>query len=434
MNGSIVCVVGLGYIGLPTSAVFASNGFSVIGVDVNPEVIATLNEGHIHIEEPGLGEVVAEVVKRGAFKAQLTPAEADAYILAVPTPNDENNAPVLDYVHSAARAIVSYLRPGNLVILESTSPPGATVGLIPILEESGLTVGEDILLAHSPERVLPGKILTELVTNDRVIGGHTPEAAEAAARLYASFVTGEIHLTDATTAEMAKLMENTFRDVNIALANEFSQIGQRVGIDIHEAIRMANYHPRVNILNPGPGVGGHCIAVDPWFIVDAAPEESQLIRTARMINDAQPDYVVRILENAIVGIKSPTIAILGLAYKPDVDDLRESPSVEVMERLMGLGYHLQVHDSHVDRDVSGMMVEQDLENALTGADVMLILTDHSEYRKLVPDSPELKGLNRKIVVDTRSCLNELEWTAAGYKVVRLGDGRSVNYSRMEEAT
>lgn len=424
MSGNDVCVLGLGYIGLPTSAVFASNGFNVVGVDVNPNVVATLNDGRIHIEEPGLGDIVHQVVNEGKFKAQLAPVEADAYILAVPTPNDANNAPVLDFVRDAARSIVPFLRSGCLVILESTSPPGATMSLIPILEESGLKVGDDILLAHSPERVLPGRILAELIENDRVIGGVTPRAAETAAALYGTFVTGEIHLTDATTAEMAKLMENTFRDVNIALANEFSRIGQTVGIDIHEAIKLANYHPRVNILNPGPGVGGHCIAVDPWFIVDAAPEVSHLIQTARKINDAQPDYVVEIVETVTQDLESPKIALLGLAYKPDVDDLRESPSVEVMKRLIARGYQLNVHDSHVRREVEGIAVESDLAKALTGADMMLILTDHSEYRDLDPDSSVLTGLARKIVVDTRSCLDHADWTRAGYKLVRLGDGRT----------
>lgn len=417
-----IAVVGLGYIGLPTAVMFASHGHEVIGVDVLPEVVETLARGDIHIEEPGVAPVLKSVVESGSFRPQLLPEKADVFILSVPTPSNDDHSPNLGFVTKAAESIVPYLEPGNLVILESTSPPGTTIGLIPTLERSGLKVGVDIYLAHSPERVLPGRILIELVENDRVIGGYTLESAQKAADLYHSFVQGRILQTDATTAEMAKLMENTFRDVNIALANEFSRIAERVGIDVNEAIRLANHHPRVNILNPGPGVGGHCIAVDPWFIVDSAPEESTLIRTARVVNDAQPGYVADIVTRIVSGIENPTVAVLGLAYKPDVDDIRESPSVEVVKHLSRLGYRLRLHDSHTRSEVAGMPVYGELSQAVSGADAMIILTDHREYHRLEPDDESLSGIVHRILIDTRNCVNPNLWRDAGYAVHRLGVG------------
>lgn len=420
MSYEKVCVVGLGYIGLPTAAVFAKHGKHVTGVDVSERVVNTLRAGNIHIEEPGLEQVVRTAVRNGSFIPQLTPAEADAFILAVPTPTNEDHSADLSYVHAAAESIVPYLRQGNLVILESTSPPETTLGLVPILEQSGLTVGKDILLAHSPERVLPGRILIELVENDRVIGGHTPEAAEAGAELYRTFVTGEIHLTDATTAEMAKLMENTFRDVNIALANEFARVAETIGINVHQAIRMANFHPRVNILQPGPGVGGHCIAVDPWFIAHAAPEESVLIRTAREINDAQPHRVVGMVEEAVEGIAQPRIAVLGLAYKPNVDDVRESPAVDIARILRDRGYDLRLHDVHANALPYDLELTASLEETLHGADVVLILTNHDEYKSLAPSSPEVRWMRSRVIIDTRYSIDAAAWEDAGWHVRQVG--------------
>ncbi|MGH2562388.1 MAG: nucleotide sugar dehydrogenase, partial [Thermomicrobiales bacterium] len=382
-----ICVLGLGYIGLPTAAMFATHGKQVIGVDVNPRVVETLRRGKIHIEESGLAAFVHAAVATGRLKVDTTPSPADAFILAVPTPCHDGHKPDVGYVRSAARAIVPHLRSGNLVILESTSPPGTTLDLIPILEESGLRVGEDILLAHSPERVLPGQILTELVQNDRIIGGHTPEAARAGDKLYRAFVRGKINLTDATTAELVKLMENTYRDVNIALANEFGRVAATIGIDVHEAIALANRHPRVNILQPGPGVGGHCIAVDPWFIVDAAPGLTPLIRTARTVNDDQPRYVMSLIERAVAGIDNPVIALLGLAYKAGVDDLRESPSLEIAFRLAERGYQTRLHDAYAPTLPNGQPLEANLTAVLRDADALVILTDHDPYRQLRPDDP-----------------------------------------------
>lgn len=419
-NPERVCVMGLGYIGLPTAAMFATHGKRVLGVDVNASVVETLRRGEIHIEEPGLAAFVQAALTSGHLEVSTEPAPSDVFILAVPTPCRADHKPDVQYVESAARMVVPFLRPGNLVILESTSPPGTTVGLIPILEESGLRVGEDILLAHSPERVLPGRILTELVQNDRVIGGHNEAAAEAGALLYRAFVTGEILLTDATTAELVKLMENTFRDVNIALANEFGRVAAAVGIDVHEAIALANHHPRVNILKPGPGVGGHCIAVDPWFIVDAAPEVTPLIQTARRVNDSQPAHVVDLIEQAVSGISPLTIAVLGLAYKADIDDLRESPSMEIVHLLEERGFDLRLHDAHATALPNGTPLTHDLNDVLADVDALVILTDHAVYRDLRPE--DLPAMRHRVVFDTRDCLDAAIWRAAGFAVHQLGVG------------
>jgi UDP-N-acetyl-D-mannosaminuronic acid dehydrogenase len=401
---------------------FATHGKQVIGVDVNSHVLETLRDGRIHIEEPGLAAFVQAALSSGRLRVSAEPEPADAFILAVPTPFTDGHRPDLSYVQAAAHAIVPLLQPGNLVILESTSPPGTTLGLIPILEESGLHVGEDILLAHSPERVLPGRILTELVQNDRVVGGHTRAAAGLGAALYRAFVTGSILLTDATTAEMVKLMENTYRDVNIALANEFGRVATQVGIDVHEAIALANHHPRVDILRPGPGVGGHCIAVDPWFIVDAAPHMTALIRAAREVNDGQPDYVVGLVRDAVADLVDPTIAVLGLAYKADVDDLRESPALAIVGALGDAGYRLLLHDAHARSLPDGTPLEPDLRCVLRGADVLVILTDHSAYRHLEPDDAVITLMAHRRIVDTRGCLDPVPWREAGFMLRQLGVG------------
>jgi len=356
-----ICVLGLGYIGLPTASTFATHGIRVIGVDVNPEVISTLQNGEIHIYEPGLRTLVQAGLRSGNMVICDAPSTADAFVIAVPTPFKRNKRADLGYVINAAESIVPHLRPGNLVVLESTSPPNTTIGIVaPILERSGLRAGADpgeggFYLAYSPERVLPGQILRELIENARVIGGVSHASAEAGRDLYAIFVRGEIVLTDATTAEMVKLMENTHRDVNIAIANEFSRLADRFGVDVWEAISLANRHPRIKILNPGPGVGGHCISVDPWFLVEAAPDLTSLILAARKVNDAQPHFVLDVIRKALRytsaanqdmasgavlpsgGLSGRRVAVLGLAYKPDVDDLRESPAIEVARLLVTPG-------------------------------------------------------------------------------------------------
>ena len=370
MNFEKICVLGLGYIGLPTASTFATHGLRVIGVDVNSQVVQTLRTGGLHIHEPGLRTLVQAALGSGNLTVHQQPEPSDAFIIAVPTPFHEDKRADMRAVISAAEAIVPHLRPGNLVVLESTSPPRTTVDLlIPILEKSGLKAGDGqpgkgFLLAYSPERVLPGQILRELIENARVIGGIDRASAEAGRDLYGLFVRGEIILTHATTAEMVKLMENTSRDVNIAIANEFARLADRFGIDVWEAISIANRHPRVKILKPGPGVGGHCIGVDPWFLVEAAPDLTSLIRTARQVNDGQPQVVVDMILNLLGSLKGRRIAILGLSYKPDVDDLRESPAVEVAHTLIQAGAEVRAYEPYkLDAQVAGVPGARTLDEA-----------------------------------------------------------------------
>src|SRR5438445_12706838 len=347
-------LVGPGYIGLPTASMFALAGKMVIGVDPSPRVQAELKAGRAPVEEPELQTLVAAATNSGRLRVQTRPAPADAFIIAVPTPLDAlTKRANLSYVEQAARDIAPLLRRGNLVVLESTVPPGTTRDVLaPILAESGLRPGLDVFIAHCPERVLPGRILVELEQNDRLAGGLTPACAERAADLYTAFVKGQIMRTDATTAEMVKVMENTFRDVNVALANEFSLVAERIGVDVWEAIRLANHHPRVNVLRPGPGVGGHCIAVDPWFLVGAAPDESRLIRTSREVNDSMPKHVMSRLNTLVA--PPACVALLGVTYKAEVDDVRESPALRVAELAVEHGYAVRLCDPHVRPDTPGL--------------------------------------------------------------------------------
>lgn len=412
-----ICVLGLGYIGLPTASIFASNGFQVCGVDVNPAVVDIINNGDIHIEEPGLKTVVAAAINSGNLRASLKPSEADVFILAVPTPITHDKCADLSYVESAARSILPYLRPGNLVILESTSPPRTTEDvLLPILKESGLELGRDLFVAHSPERVLPGRILKELIENSRVIGGINRASAEQTRDLYASFVEGDIFLTDATTAEMVKLMENTYRDVNIALANELAVICGKLGINAWEVVQLANHHPRVHLHSPGPGVGGHCISVDPWFLVEKLPEDAKLIGLARRINDGMPHRVAAFVLEQIRGIARPKVTVLGVTYKGNVDDTRESPALELLAELKAAGVELGIYDPHVkhfEHELHG------LEEAFRGSDCVLLLADHNEFKYLHPS--ELSKLMRRAqVVDTRRVLNLELWREAEFDCHLLG--------------
>jgi UDP-N-acetyl-D-mannosaminuronic acid dehydrogenase len=444
-----ICILGLGYIGLPTAAMFAANGIQVLGVDINPKVIETLRAGRIHIHEPGLREVVQAALQSGTLTVATSPSDADAFIIAVPTPFKHDQAG--DYagetykladmraVTAAAEAIVPHLRRGNLVLLESTSPPRTTVDrLAPILERSGLKAGVDFHLAYSPERVLPGQILRELVENARVVGGVTPASAQAACDLYSAFVKGEIIQTDATTAEMVKLMENTYRDVNIAIANEFSRLAERFGVDVWDAISLANRHPRVKILNPGPGVGGHCISVDPWFFVEGAPELSRLIARARQVNDLQPEFVVETVKKALgdpstgphrpnapaggQSLEGRKIAALGLAYKPDVDDVRESPAVEVVRLLAQAGATVKAFEPFKpDAALPGVDAVPTLELALQDADALVLLVNHTEFQRFTPET--LKPLtSARTLIDTVNGWSGQDWATAGFKLVRLGVG------------
>lgn len=405
MKFGTVGVIGLGYIGLPTATILADRGVKTIGMDVSEKTVTAVNKGEVPFVEPVLREVLERAVEAGMLSADTHVPEADAYIVAVPTPFTDSHSADLSYIESAARSIAPRLKGGELVILESTSPPGATEHMQSVLlDERPDLSPEHLLVAHCPERVLPGRIMEEMVTNDRIIGGITREAAEAARDLYSSFCTGEMLLTDAKTAEMAKLTENSFRDVNIAFANELSVICHKLDIDVWELIELANHHPRVNILQPGPGVGGHCIAVDPWFIVDAAPELSNLIRTARQTNDAKPEWVLgrieQALENHGAGAK---VAVLGLAFKANIDDLRESPSLTIAERLANraLDTEILAVEPHIEElprvlDSKNNVRQATTQEALDTAEVIVLLVDHDEFREI--SAEQLEG---KIVIDTR---------------------------------
>jgi len=433
VNFQKICVLGLGYIGLPTASTFATHGHQVVGVDVNRRVLDTLNNGGIHIHEPGLRTLVEAAIKSGNMKVVDQPEEADAFVIAVPTPfypdktGEHNGEPYkladMRAVTSAAKAIGPYLREGNLVMLESTSPPRTTVDLVkPILERSGLKAGSDFHLAYSPERVLPGQILRELIENARVIGGVTPESAQVGAQLYKTFVRGEIIQTDATTAEMVKLMENTTRDVNIAIANEFARLADRFGVDVWEAINLANLHPRINILSPGPGVGGHCISVDPWFFVETAPDLTPLIYTARKVNDEQPHYVMSLLQKALGSLRGKKIAALGLAYKPDVDDLRESPAAEVVRLLIDAGAEIRAYEPFKKEGIPGIPMASNLEEAVKEADGILLLVRHSQFREMKP-SKVAALTSARVVVDTVNAWNAEDWKEQGFQIYKLGVGK-----------
>lgn len=400
-----VSLIGLGYIGLPTAAMFAGRKTKVIGVDVNKHAVDTINEGRIHIVEPGLDMIVRSAVSEGFLRATTTPESADAFLIAVPTPFMNDHEPDVSYVKAAAESIAPVLRKGNLVVLESTSPVGTTEHLVQWLAKArpdlrfpvdGSTASSeiDVNVAYCPERVLPGQVVRELVENDRIIGGLTARCSERAIELYRIFVQGELLVTNARTAEMCKLTENTFRDVNIALANELSIICDKLDINVWELIRLANRHPRVNILRPGAGVGGHCIAVDPWFIVDRTPAQARLIRTAREVNDSKPNWVIgqvaQSLKNLVAkrpGTKEEqlSIAVLGLAFKPNIDDLRESPALHIAEHLVrSTRAQLRFVEPNVKslpRTLeAGQLVS--LDAGLDGADIVLVLVGHREFADL----------------------------------------------------
>ena len=386
---STCCVLGLGYIGLPTAAVLARFGHRVVGVDVNSEVVDIVNQGQIHIVEPDLDQAVAAAVASGALIAQLTPEPADVFLIAVPTPfrsgADGIPQPNIDYVISAARAIAPVLRPGNLVLLESTSPVGTTEQVAKVIAEECRLSSEQLHVAYCPERVLPGRILQELISNDRVIGGLTPAAAEAGEAFYATFCQGELLTTTARTAELVKLTENSFRDVNIAFANELSLVCDHLSINVRELICLANHHPRVNVLQPGCGVGGHCIAVDPWFIAAEAPDCTPLIQTARRVNDGKSRWVIEQVQARASALEDQLgrparIGCLGLAFKPDVDDLRESPALHITTELLVAGLDVLACEPNLHDHPTIKL--HSLEQVLTDADLLVFLVSHSPFRKL----------------------------------------------------
>ena len=390
-----ICVIGLGYIGLPTASLLGTKGYSVLGVDISEDVVTTINRGEIHIIEPDLDLLVKSAVNSGNLRAATCPEKADIFIIAVPTPFKNSHKPDLSYVESATRAIAPYVQPGNLIILESTCPVGTTDYVAEILREEGLDTQKDVYVAHCPERVLPGRILIELIQNDRIVGGINKISTSVASSFYREFVSGEVLETDAKTAELSKLTENSFRDVNIAFANELSLICDQENIDVWELIRLANHHPRVNILKPGPGVGGHCIAVDPWFIIDRAGDTARLIRSAREVNDSKPHWVVEKTLKKAQKFKRPTIACLGIAFKADVDDLRESPALNIVNALKDYDIaDLIVCEPNIENHEEFQLTS--LDQAVNCADISLILVDHKEFSSLTSFA-----LNEKIVIDTR---------------------------------
>jgi len=426
MSFNTISVIGLGYIGLPTATMFASKGKNVIGVDVNQNIVDTINGGKIHIVEPELDVMLKKVVDSGFLKATTTPEPADAFLIAVPTPflpvKDDALIPEpdLSFIKSAAKSVAKVIKKGDLVILESTSPVGTTEKMSAWLAEERKDLsfpqthgeGSDIRIAHCPERVLPGQVVRELVENDRVIGGMTNKCSKASVEVYKTFVEGDCVLTNARTAEMAKLTENSFRDVNIAFANELSVICDKLDIDVWELIKIANLHPRVNILEPGAGVGGHCIAVDPWFIISRTPDESKLIHTARQVNDYKPQWVINKVKSAVRDflsenkdktIEDITVSCFGLAFKPNIDDLRESPALKIAKELADLnfGNFLAVEPNIVDlpdslkKDITLVSIE----SAIESSDICVLLVDHSEF-KLITRSQ----LNNKFVIDTKGIL------------------------------
>ena len=384
MHKKTVCVIGLGYIGLPTAALLACNGYQVVGVDISEHAVQTINQGRIHIVEPDLNAFVQSAVSARRLKAFTRPSVCDIYMICVPTPFHEGDGipqPNLDHVLAATQSIAELVKPGDLIILESTSPVGATQQIADVLSAAGVDLS-DIHLAYCPERVLPGKIMTELVENDRVIGGLTPNATQAVSSFYRSFVRGAVLETDAKTAEMCKLTENSFRDVNIAFANELSLICAREGINVWNLIQLANHHPRVNILQPGPGVGGHCIAVDPWFIVARDPENARLIRSAREINNHKTEWTIEQITQAASRAstqtsRQPRVACLGLSFKPDIDDLRESPAVQIVDALLAQGLDVVAVEPNIESHDRFTLAT--LDEALTHADVIAILVKHKQF-------------------------------------------------------
>ena len=394
-----ICIMGQGYIGLPTAALFTRNHCEVVGVDINEQIVENLNKGIIHIEEPGISDIIKNAVKNKVYTASLTPQKADAFIITVPTPYIvENYSCDLSYVITACETIIPYIEKGNTIIIESTIAPMSTDETIkPIFEKAGFTIGKDLYLAHCPERVLPGRIIEELIHNDRIIGGVTPECAVKASEVYGQFVEGDLMLTEAKTAELSKCMENTFRDVNIALANELAKICAEIGVNALDVIEMANKHPRVNLHSPGPGVGGHCLAIDPYFIYAKAPETAKIIKLARDTNNSMPDFVCEYVNKIISEGK---IAVFGVSYKGNTGDDRESPAYEIIAKL-STNYEIAIHDPHIENPnfVS-------FEEAVKDANLILVLCDHDEFKNMDYDYIN-KNMTEAIIFDTKNIIKEV---------------------------
>lgn len=413
-----ICLLGLGYIGLPTALLFAANGHSVAGVDTNPSVIDTLERGEVPFKEPLLDDLFSKARDNGNFHATTSPEQADVFIIAVPTPLDkEMRIADLTYVRKAAVMVAEHMKKGALIVLESTVPPGTSEKVIvPVLRQAGFEVSRDYLLVHCPERAIPGNTIHEMIQNDRIIGGIDENSGLAAKKLYQSFVKGTIYVTDIRTAELIKLMENTYRDINIAMANEFALLAEDYRVNIWDAIALANKHPRVKILMPGPGVGGHCLAVDPWFLTENS-SHSRIVSLAREINDSMPNHVVSMIKEVTAGIDSPTVCILGVAYKANVSDTRESPAIRIIRLAINEGWNLLIHDPHVCQFMYPLV---SLQDATRECDCIVVVTDHEEFRQIDPRN--IASLVRtRNVIDTRNILLPEAWKAAGFSFRKLGD-------------
>lgn len=413
-----ICMVGLGYVGLPTAAMFASKGHTVIGFDLNENVVNALNNGQVIIEEPGLLDIVKQCVNKKTLSAQTScPPNCDVYIIAVPTPINDDKSADMSYVESATFSILPHLKKGNIVILESTSPPKTVDDLmLPILAKSGLVLGEELFVAHSPERILPGKVLEELRLNSRVVGGINLKSSLEVKKVYESIVEGEIFITNSTTAEMCKVMENTFRDVNIALANELAKICEELGVNAFEVIKLANNHPRVNILSPGPGVGGHCIALDPWFLVEKS-ENAKLIKQARLINDSMPNFVFEKVKSILGEFNGKTISIFGLTYKPNIDDIRESPIIHLLKMLEKENVNIKICEPHI---CDGFENNFDIYEATKNSDLLLLAVNHDEFKNIDFDKV-YKNLKTKNILDTRNFFDKQKVLDAGLNYYLLGE-------------
>lgn len=415
------CIIGIGYIGIPTGAIMAQHGIEVVGVDVNKDTVDALNKGHILIEEPGLDELISTVVKDKMFRAALHPEQADAFIIAVPTPMNKDKTPDMKHVENATESIVPFLKKGDMVILESTSPPKTVDDLmIPILEKSGLKIGTELFVAHSPERVIPGKMLSELISNDRIIGGVNRDSAMKVRDFYKLFVRGDVYLTDSTTAELCKLTENAYRGINIAIANELAIVCEELGVNVWEVISLANHHPRVEILQPGPGVGGHCIAIDPWFIVSSAKASSVLIKQAMEINESMPLRQFERIKEILGSLKGKKIAFLGMSFKPNIDDYRESPILKIVDYLEDVeGIEISIYDPHI---LEYRHLVKSAEQAFTGADLVCLAVQHDDFANL--DYDNLFKLTRnKRLLDTRNFLKALDGKIDGLEYYLLGKGK-----------
>jgi len=413
-----ICIIGLGYIGLPAAAIFASNGYKVVGVDINSKIIETVKKGEVIIEEPYLKNIVQQEVISGNLTVSREPQEADVFIIAVPTPITKNKKADMSFVRKATEKITPYLRKGNIVVLESTSPTGTVKNLIvPILKKSGLKIGEELYVGYCPERVLPEQILFELVNNNRIIGGINRKSAEKIKDLYQTFVKGEIYITDTNTAEMCKVVENTYRDVNIAFANELSKICENIGVDVWEVVKLCNKHPRVNIHQPGPGVGGHCLAVDPWFIVERNPALARIVKLARETNDSMPKFVFNKIKNILKNIKgTKKVTILGITYKANIDDTRESPIINLIELLEKHKYKITIVDPYVKEFRYKI---ENVAEAAKDSDLLILAVNHKEFKDLDFDLIA-KKMRNKIILDTRNYFNKTILKNKGFKYYLLG--------------